>query len=164
MSCIMFSDDRIAGLADFIAAVANCGFDRFGFSIPQNLEDALHFCRDRFGCMQEEAVFSELYALNMDAFCARYNEAPDDLPEMPEKYEKLTPERRQGQDDTITQWYEDITPKHYQVLKLLNSFLYQCDEGSNDKTLLYKGLAELIETMQYYIISNTPAYIKAAYL
>ena len=48
MSCWMVSADRIAQLADFIAALANMGFNFFGYSIPESLNRELMGCYEYF--------------------------------------------------------------------------------------------------------------------
>lgn len=162
MSAFMLKSNRIAQLAEYIAALHNSGFDYFGYSIPETLHTALLDCRDDYGFMVSEKVYYALSDLNMRAVCGRYNEEPFIVDKMP-KVSNLYHPREKGTDDTIDGWYEEIKPWHYELLKLTKCFLYQCDEDATYKDPLFLALRELETAQERHIINNIPAYKKAAW-
>ena len=55
------------------------------------------------------------------------------------------------------------TAKKEQVLKTLDCFLYQCNEGNISKTKIYKNLEKARQLLADEIISKIPEYDKAAW-
>jgi len=153
-------EERIAQLADYIATLDLVGFDFFGYSIPEDLHNELSDCRDRYGDLNRKKVFKRLFDLNAAAFAGRYDEDQEPAPDMPE-FSRLPRCREAGSDESIRGWYEAIKPWHYELLKLTECFLYQCDEDATRENPLYKALLQLVPLQQSHIISNTPEYIKA---
>jgi len=55
----------------------------------------------------------------------------------------------------------EMNTKKIQVLKSLRCFLYQCNEGENDKLDLFKVLTSLSHGLAYQIVSDMPEYDNA---
>lgn len=164
MSCFILNNDKIAGLAEYIAALYNMGFDYFGYSIPEGLGRELSDCRDKSGYMEAKKVYLRLFDLNAAAYAGRYKEAkaepadPDAL-----QFPRIYKAREAGTDQDIKEWFEDIRPWHYELLKLTQCFIYQCCEDQTRNEPLLIALHELEAVQMGHIISNQPEYIKAAW-
>ena len=166
MSSFILEEKRIAQLADYIATLHNAGFDSFGYSIPEDLHKELLDCRDRYGFMEEKKIFKKLYELNAAAVAGRYNRDQEPTPEFPKDYTALhhprQPRKAFGPEDRPTKYYyEEIQPWHYQLLKTLQCFLYQCNEDATYKDPLFLALKQLEPLMMNHIISNQPDYVSA---
>ena len=157
MSAFMLEGERIAQLADYISALHNMGFDYFGYSMPETLHHELLDCRDNYGFMMTAKVYDRLSDLNMRAVCGRYDREPFIIGDIP-TYEEIYHPRKRGTDDRVEGWYEEIQPWHYELLKLTQCFLYQCEEDATIKDPLYLALRELENLQMSHIISNVPEY------
>ena len=156
----MVSADRIAQLADFIAALANMGFNFFGYSIPESLNRELMGCYER-GFMEESKVFERLFDLNNRSVSGRYGaDHKQETPEMP-TVKRIFHERKKNPD--FKEWLELVEPWHLELFKLLQCFIYQCDEDSTYKDPLKVALEDLERVMAYHIICNHPYYKKATW-
>lgn len=160
MSAYLLKPERIAQLADYIATLHNCGFDFFGYSMPEELHQELLDCRDIYGFMSSKKIFKKLFDLNAAAVAGRYNREQETAPEMPDVWPLHHP-RERGKDETIDRWYDLILPWHYELLKLTQCFLYQCDEDATYQTPLFKALKTLEPLQMQHITTNQPEYIKA---
>ena len=160
MSAFMMKKEKIAQLADFISALHNSGFDYFGYSIPEDLHKELLDCRDAYGFMMDAKVYDRLSDLNMRAVCGRYDREPFIYGDIP-VYACVYHPREMAKDEEIRAWYDEIKPWHYELLKMLKCFLYQCEEDATIDDPLYKALRELEKSMMQYIIANNPAYVRA---
>lgn len=148
----MLSDERIAQLSEYISALYEAGYNYFGYDMPESLERELWDCHTKNG-LSRLKVFQKLYSFNMSAYCGRYkNEkwtpAPDEVPEIETMYH--------CRDGAIHQW-------HYDLLKLLHCYLYQCCEDATYKTPLYNALEDLEHNYQSYIIASMPEYEAAVW-
>lgn len=162
MSAFQINNERTAQLADYISTLYNNGFNFFGYDMPQDLKIQLFDCRDIYGHTTTKKIFEKLYNLNAAAVAGRYNHNAEPAPDMPE-FKPIHHTREQGTDKTIRAWYEEIKPWHYELLKLLQCFLYQCDEEPTNKAELYKALRQLEQVLQFHIVANNPEWIKAAW-
>ena len=160
MSAFLLSENRIAQLADYLRTLNNCGFDFFGYDMPQDLKTELFDCRDIFGNTTTKKIFEKLYNLNAAAVSGRYNEEMSPAPDMP-KFAAIHKPREAAHDETIARWYDEIKPWHFELLKLFQCFLYQCDEDTTRETDLFKALKSLENTMLNHIVANNPEWIKA---
>ena len=161
MSSFILESSRIAQLAEYIATLNNCGFDFFGYSIPDDLHQELLDCCGRHGWMEAAPVFKRLFDLNAAAVAGRYNRGQETTPDMPQNFKPLHHPRQRGKDETIDRWYDEIQPWHYELLKTLKCFLYQCAEDATINDPLYKALRQLEYALAMHIIDNSPDYIKA---
>lgn len=151
MSCFVFDENKIVSLADYIGGLRTAGFDFFGYSIPEQLNDALqgHNTSD---------IYYQLANLNICAFNSRYDEKIEVVPYSEIEQIKILYRVNEWKDGhfVIKQW-------HYDLLKLLQSFMYQCEEDINRNNKLLNGLKELEKTLIFFIVQNQPEYIKAVW-
>ena len=157
MSAFMLKGERIAQLADYISALHNMGYDYFGYSMPETLHHELLDCRDNYGFMITAKVYDRLSDLNMRAVCGRYDREPFIIEDIP-TYTQIYHAREKGTDDRVKGWYEEIQPWHYELLKLTQCFVYQCEEDATIDDPLYLALRELEKLQMSHIISNAPEY------
>ena len=151
MSAFMISDNTLSMITNILCRLQVAGYDSFGFESPESLNEVFSNCRDYYGFWTGEKVFSELANMNAAALKARYKD-PDDMIGNP-KYKKDI-DIWEARENGPKQW-------HYQFLKSLQCYLYQCTEGSIPETALYKALKELENIITYYIVTHTPEYKKA---
>jgi hypothetical protein len=163
MSAFLLESKRIAQLADYLSTLYNCGFNFFGYDMPDALRSELHDCRDIYWNATTKKIFKKLYELNAAAVAGRYEKEPAPVPELPEFKPIHHPRASRLQDETVGRWYEEIKPWHYELIKLTQCFLYQCDEDATCNTGLFKALKEL-ETIQLnHIVTNNPEWVKATW-
>ena len=162
MSAFMINKERIAQLADYISALHNMGYDYFGYSIPEKLHKELLDCLDDYGYMITARVYDRLSNLNMRAVCGRYDREPLIIEDIP-TYTQIYHAREKGTDERIKEWYEDIKPWHYELLKLTQCFVYQCNEDATANDPLYLALKELIYLQMSHITANAVDYRLAAW-
>ena len=152
MSAFILNPEKIAALADYIDTLNYVGFDYFGYSIPQALNHALQLTT-RTG--NEKKIFNALYSLNVRAVNGRYNNNEQETIEKPTQYPVIYHPKDYGNGHDI------IRPWHYQLLKTLQCFIYQCCEDATINDPLYKALEELEKTIAFYIVQNQDAYYNA---
>ena len=160
MSAFLLNENRIAQLADYLSTLHNCGFDFFGYDMPQDLKTELLDCRDIYGNTTTKKIFEKLYNLNAAAVAGRYDKETVPAPDMP-KFTPIHKPCEAAHDETIARWYEAIKPWHFELLKLFQCFLYQCDEDATRETDLFKALSRLEYTMLNHIVSNNPEWINS---
>lgn len=153
MSTFIMNSISIAQLAEYISALNYVGYDFFGYSIPESLNNALNLTRTA----DEKKIFNALYALNVKAVNGRYNDNTPDTTEMPKEYKTIFHVKAwDGKNSTYK-----IEPWHYQLLKRLQCFIYQCTEDATINDPLYKALKDLEHTIIYFIVTNSPEYSAA---
>ncbi len=162
MSCYILDAEKMAGLAEYIAALANMGLDYFGYYIPDSLARALSDCRDRSGFMNAEKVYLRLFDLNATAYAGRYKDETKPEPEpRPAPYPQIYKAREQEYIEDLNEYYFKIEQWHYDLLKLTQIYIYQCSESPAYNEPLYKALEELERAQERYILYNQPEYIRA---
>lgn len=154
MSAFIMNLQSIAELADFIDCLNFVGWDYFGYSIPLELNQALNLIT-RSG--NQRKIFNALYALNVKAVNGRYNEETSTAAEMPKDHKIVYLPKKYDCKNSI----DIIEPWHYQLLKKLQCFIYQCTEDATIKDPLYKGLKDLEKEIVFYIAMNNVNYSRA---
>ena len=159
MSCFVMTPDALRAMGEAISTIHNRGVEYCGFDCPHSLRDALAPCRGRYGEVSGKNVYESLFALNVRAVNGRYREEADvSAPDVPIFPELMHP----GQFVRIgNYWAVSIQPWHYQLLKLLECWLYETDEDSTINHPLRKGVADLVHCIQGFIVHNAAGYIKA---
>lgn len=156
MSAFIMNLTSIAALADYIDTLNFVGFDYFGYSIPETLNRSLNLTT-RTG--NATKIFNALYALNVRAVNGRYNDNEPDATEMP----KTRPTLYHPAEWNAASSIYFIEPWHYQLLKTLQCFIYQCTEDATINDPLYKALKDLEHTIIYFIATNSPEYSAAVW-
>ena len=100
-----------------------------------------------------KAFCGELLKLNVIAFYNRYEHIESIKKEITEAVKSFV--------------YEDLPiaeRNHFQVLKSIECFLYQCAEGEiPEKSTLYKALERIAEHLKSHIINKLPEYERAVW-
>ena len=161
MSCFVLNPEMIFGIADSVATVVNLGFDYSGFDCPQSLRDAVQTCRTKpYNEVSAFRVYKAMFALNVRAVCSRYRETADetapDVLGAPPVYLHHAESVRIGE-----HWARRIDPGVYQLIKALDSYLYQTLEDDTKDDPLRKGLFDLRATLCRFVVCNAPEYIEA---
>lgn len=144
MSAWMVSNDTLSKIANLIETYKNVGFNGFGFDFPDKLITI-------FNNKTVKETFEILADMNKEALKARY----------PHSYAEMIGETIfDSKADIYRTRYAGLT-YHWQFLKSLQCYLYQCCEGNVPDCDLYKELTNLKHTLQSYIISQMPEYNKA---
>lgn len=141
MSAWMVSNETISKIANLIATYNIVGFNGFGFSFPEVLEK-------RFKYKKASEIFTELAEMNIESLKQRY----------PRDYQELVGDVEFLPNADIWQSREKGLTYHYQLLKSLHCFTYQCCEGSVPDCELYKAIEKLTIHLSNYIISKMPEY------
>ena len=103
------------------------------------------------GSKSAKQIFEILANMNIDSLKQRY----------PKSYDDMIGIIKFIQNADIWQNREKGLTYHWQLLKSLQCYLYQCCEGNVPDCDLYKELTKLEHTLQSYIISKMPEYDKA---
>jgi len=154
MSAFIMNLQSIAEIADYIDCLNFVGFDYFGYSIPFELNQALNLT-SRTG--NQRKIFDALYSLNVKAVNGRYNEDNSEAADMPKLDHVIYTPKKWDCKNSI----DIIEPWHYQLLKKLQCFIYQCSEDATASDPLYKGLKELEKAIVFYIVQNNSDYSSA---
>lgn len=149
MSAFMMSNETLSALANLIARYY-VSSDSMGFYFPEELREELNDIR-----FDGEKIFNELVKLNIASLSQRYIDYGDmlgDIKYLPnhDMWERPVTDIEYGV-TMIAQW-------HYQFLKSLRCYLYQCCEGDCYDTKLYKALDQLSLELAYFIATNQPEY------
>lgn len=155
MSAFMMSNESLSMLADLISRYHETGGDAFGFYFPKELYDEL-FEFTNHTWLSNEKIFNALADLNIESLKQRY----------PHGYESMigNVEYIPGHDIwrqeilNLEDGVVNIEPWHYQVLKTLDCYLYQCCEGNCDKRKFYKAIERLRDLWGCYIATNQVGY------
>lgn len=149
MSAFMMSNETLSMLANLIARYYT-NSDSMGFYFPEELREELKDCR-----FSGEMIFNELAKLNIASLSQRYHDYKDmiDNVEYIPQCDMWKPPFWDAEQGVIM-----ITPWHYQFLKSLRCYLYQCCEGDCYESGLYKALDQLSLELAYFIATNQPGY------
>lgn len=155
MSCTVLSTQHIATIARGIEKIINApGLNEFK---SENLSKVFGDCRTE-GWADEEKIYKKLYELNLKAYEERYKEKGDNYIPKPFNYPDILPFPKVSK--TTFGIYE-LTPAHYQFLKLLESYNYQiCEDGLKENEVR-KELIKVVEKIKKFIINNNEEYDKA---
>ena len=155
MSAFMMSNKTLSMLSDLISRYHMTGGDAFGLYFPRELMEEL-YNKSKYRPLTSEVVFDSLAELNVESLKQRY----------PHGYKSMLGEIKYVPGCDI--WKREvmnmadgvaiIEPWHYQVLKSLDCYLYQCCEGNCDELPLYKALETFRDKWGLYIAKNQPEY------
>ena len=90
----------------------------------------------------EKAIYNALMRLNISAYNQRYKESGEDFANFPR--------------DTPTAF--TLKSKLLELAKLIECYLYQCNEGNAPETELYKAIEELQNATYRAIVHKLPEY------
>ncbi|MEG1477119.1 MAG: hypothetical protein RSC38_05250 [Oscillospiraceae bacterium] len=151
MSSFIMSAKSLSILANTLEKVLNMGFNRFGFDAQSNLKEVLSDCCDDYKFYSDEKIFFRLSLLNATAVSARYHDENADAPDFSDAL-SIVAER------DFKAGHEIILPWHFQFCKLLDCFLYQCDEVYAREDELFLALSAFSQDYKSFIVSNSAEY------
>ena len=155
MSCYFIGEESIYQLADYLNTLRKIGWDYFGYSMNSDLRNAL--APDG---VNVKGIYTMLAELNMSAVNSRYKD--DNGIQTYQEFDviekrNIEPLYHPNDWNSETQCLV-IKPWHYQLLKKLQCFIYQCSEDINRNNELLKGLEILASQITSFIVDNQPEY------
>ena len=147
MSAWMVSNRTLSWLTNNITRQINGGYDSFGFDMPSWL-------REHFEDKSANEIFNELAQMNIDSLEQRYGERSHDMIGELKYYpcEDLWEPREPG----AHAW-------HYQLVKSLLCYLYQCEEGDVPERQLFKELSSYSQMIMTHIVCRNEKYTMAVW-
>lgn len=150
MSSFMMKSETLAYIANFIAVQMNHGFNYTG------LESVDFSCFEdckKGAFISAEEIYKKLYQLNFNAFHERYNGRHDDECTFEEFINVQIHKPRAYAD------YHAVVEKwHYQMLKSLECYLYQCNEDESCKSEIFQAVQRFKDSLMRFIVYNSVEY------
>ena len=161
MSCIQLSTRHIAAVADGLAHLLNSS-TMYRLEAPPELFRALQSCKESGGyCYDDRKIYAVLYKLNETACEDRYKMEPDDtdeVPAMPQTFPHLLNFLNYRDGRYI------VDRDFHAFVKLLDSFIYQCEEDVNRDNELLDALILTSRALYAFIVQNTAEYNDADWI
>ena len=146
MSAWYVGTESLSMITDIISRYLVAGFNSFGFEFPSEIKTL-------FEGEPDERIFNALAGTNLEALEQRYDK---------ETAAEMFDGKNYEDGHDIWQAREDgIQPWHYQLLKSLQCYIYQCSEGNVPDSPIYKAIDKLIDRLAMYIACNQKEYEEA---
>ena len=146
MSAFYVGMESISMLTDIIVRYNCSGYNAFGFDLPKGLLNC-------FGSdLSENSIFAALAGMNISALKERYGENANEM--WDEKGYEDGHDIWEPRTGRVEQW-------HYQLLKSLDCYIYQCSEGSIPDMELYKQMERFDAILAGWIARNQLQYENA---
>lgn len=165
MSCIQLSEKHIAAVAHGLAFILNGagGMDQLScFAITSQVCRAFKSCMyPHDSLFDDRKIYSVLYKLNEAAYEDRYQVPSDELdgvPAMPQNFPHLL---------HLLPWdskHFTIDRDFYAFTKLLDSFIYQCNEDATRNNPVLKALSGTSRALYAFIVQNAAEYNNAEWI
>lgn len=152
MSCMMLSPAHIATVAHGLAYLLNQS-EMCQFSAAGELYDALIDCKCTHD-FDDHKIYNVLYRHNELAFNGCYKvdpDEPDEVPAMPDNVPHLLHNLSYNE-------YCFLDSDFFKFLKLLNCFIYQCNEQATADTDLQKALVKTSIRLYAFDAHQNAAY------
>lgn len=149
MSCFMLSSTHIATVANGLAFLLNREEMSSLATAPELFEV--------FTDYDEHEIFRALYRLNEAAYNSRYHENETSLPVMPDNAPRLLHR-------LAYHGHYILDNDFFQYLKLLDAFIYQCDEQATANTNLQKALTETASSLYAFAVQQSTKYNAAPWI
>ena len=163
MSCFVLDNETLFKLASFVQDLVNGDFYGIQFlSAPTSLINALHDCEDKkspivYGSAglrsrySGQAIFNELYWMNVRAYCGRYEDEDIAKSVPPAKFRRTCYKEIKRTQQGPVNW-------KIQLFKSLRCYIYQCSEDATIGEELYKAIVDLKNAFAVAIIEGTRDY------
>ena len=153
MSCTITNPQTVAYIANFITAQINRGYELTGMfvSIPDE------FIKDvtENGKIKPQKIFLKLYALNYTAYETRYESDHIGLSSCLEYMNSFS----EYDNNLHRPSTGKIEPWHWQMLKSIQFYLYQCSESEKlMNCTTYKTVKAFETALESMIINALPEY------
>lgn len=150
MSTFMMKSETLAYIANFIAVQMNNGYNYTGL---ESVDFSCFGDCKRGAFISAEEIYKKLYQLNFDAFHERYNGRYDNECIFEEFIGVEIHKPRVYAD------YHAVAEKwHYQMLKSLECYLYQCSVDDCVKTDIYQAVKRFKDALMCFIVHNSAEY------
>lgn len=154
MSCMMLSPAHIATVAHGLAYLLNQS-EMCQLSAADELRDALDACRYPHDFLYDDRrIYPVLYRHNEAAYEGRYKVEPDEtdeVPAMPDNVPHLLHRL-----DYSEHYFLDAD--FFKFLKLLDCYIYQCEEQATADTNLQKALVKTSNHLYAFAAQQNAAY------
>lgn len=146
MSAWYVGTESLSMITDIISRYLVGGFNSFGFEFPREIVTL-------FDGESDKRIFDALAGMNLNALEQRYSK-------------ETTAEMYDGKDyeDGHDIWKpseDGVQPWHYQLLKSLKCYIYQCSEGNVPDSPIYKAMEKLSISVAMFIACHQPEYKEA---
>lgn len=150
MSSFMVESRTLAYIANFIAVQMNHGFNYTGIA-SAGFSCFMDCIKD--GYADAEEIYKKLYQFNFNAYHERYDGRHDDecvIEAFPD-VEIHKPVKYKDGFIVVEKW-------HYQMLKSMECYLYQCNEGDCPKSEIYQAVKQFKNNLMCFIVHNSAEY------
>ena len=145
MSAFYVGTESLSMITDIISRYLVGGFNSFGFEFPREIVTL-------FEGESDERIFNALAGTNLDALEQRYSK---------ETAAEMFDGKGYEEGHDIWQPRDGVQPWHYQLLKSLNCYMYQCSEGNVPDSPIYKAMEKLVISLTVFIACNQEEYKNA---
>lgn len=155
MSCLLTSPETISKISNFAEKLLNMGYDFFGFSANIDLYYELIDCQTS-GHFDACKIYNRLCEMNQQAYQSRYSDTeiikypPYDLSASITKRMVINDQYHTA---SVQQW-------HFEMLKHLDFYIYQCNEDATSDSPLFKSIKGLRAELADFILMHSIEYLK----
>lgn len=156
MSSYIVDPKTIAIISNYIADLVNVGFNgmHLHYTIPEKFRKNVI---DKNGRANPEEIFKRLYNLNIDAYMTRYDTNAEEM-----KMHLDDVDNFKQYDTQIHDYGHKVQPYHYQLLKSMHCYLYQCAESEElINCTIYTTVKGIADALSSKIIDSLPEYNSA---
>lgn len=153
MSCFIVNPRTLARMANYICAHINNGYNCT--HLPLEVSDEFRQLVSSNGIASEEKIYQELYKLNHKAYNTRYEGRHEPEDNDLDKFAEYD-------NSPVGMYSGGINANHYQMLKSMECYLYQCAESEElENSIVYKEIQRFKNAIMCKIVHSLPEYITA---
>lgn len=145
MSAWYVGTESLSMMTDIIRRYLVAGYNSFGFEFPSEIKTL-------FEGESDKRIFDALAGTNLDALEQRYDK---------ETAAEMFDGKGYEEWHDIWEPRNGVRPWHYQLLKSLNCYIYQCSEGNVPDSPIYKAMEKLSISVAVFIACHQPEYEEA---
>lgn len=151
MSCFIVNPRTLARIANYICAHINNGYNCTHLALDVSDEFKQLVCNSN-GEASEEKIYQELYKLNYKAYNTRYEGRHEPEENDLDKFAEYD-------NPPVGMYDHRINANHYQMLKSMECYLYQCAESDElENSIVYKTIQRFKNAIINKIVHSLPAY------
>lgn len=151
MSCFIVNPRTLARIANYICAHINNGYNCTHLALDVSDEFKQLVCNSS-GEASEEKIYQELYNLNYKAYNTRYEGRHEPEDNDLDKFAEYD-------NPPVGMYSGKINANHYQMLKSMECYLYQCAESEElEKSIVYKEIQRFKNAIMCKIVHSLPEY------
>ena len=151
MSCFIVNPRTLARMANYICAHINNGYNCTHLALDVSDEFKQLVCNSS-GEASEEKIYQELYKLNYKAYNTRYEGRHEPETDDLDKFAEYD-------NPPVGMYSSKINENHYQMLKSMECYLYQCAESEElENSIVYKEIQRFKNAIMCKIVHSLPEY------